>query len=263
MDNDEDGAVEEAMFNNYNGDGIGAVCYNFEIVPQRPLVDQFDATLEEVLHTISSIGYANVYPEWNEEENSNSLLTQAMDVARGGHFVNIPNPYPAAAWYHYDDFTCEYNCMATEYFYWGLTSMLGIQDYGDRCEQIDNEWEPCTAAQFEATDQMLFDLFSDPQYHFPTVAPDGNYCPIADGVTNISLNSINIFPNPTSETLTIKLANKINNIKYTISDLLGKELLAGTLQDDQETIDLSNFTEGVYILKVDGITAKKFSFMKN
>ena len=33
-----------------------------------------------------------------QEVNSNSLLTAAMDVARGGKFTSIPANYPASAW---------------------------------------------------------------------------------------------------------------------------------------------------------------------
>lgn len=103
-----------------------------------------------------------------------------MDAARGGHFVTIPNPYPAGAWYTYNDFTCSYECMATEYFYWGLTSKLCIQNYGNRCNQIDNEWLLCTASQFESGDVLLNDLFTNPTgYAIPTNAPEGNYCTTA------------------------------------------------------------------------------------
>ena len=50
-----------------------------------------------------------------------------MDKARGGQFTEIPNQYPSSAWYTYDDETCDYKCMSTEYIYWALTSILGGQ----------------------------------------------------------------------------------------------------------------------------------------
>ena len=85
----------------------------------------FDATLEEVLHLISSYGSEEAHPDLSSTPTS--PMTEAMDIARGGHFTSIPASYPSEAWYHYDDATCDYRCMAVEYFYWALTTLLGAQ----------------------------------------------------------------------------------------------------------------------------------------
>jgi len=135
----------------------------------------FDASLEEVLHLISSAGWSAAYPEAFGEE-SGSRLTDAMDTARGGRFTSLPPSYPAAAWYHYDDPSCDYRCMATEYFYWSLTSILGAQDYPGRCEEIADEWELCSAQRVESGDEMVHRLLTDPSIALPNQVPDGNYC---------------------------------------------------------------------------------------
>ena len=134
-----------------------------------------DASLEEVLHLLQKGGYAVAYPDLGGVPTT--LLTEAMDIARGGKFDTTPAAYPEEAWYHYNDSTCIYECMAIEYFYWGLTTYLGAQ--GDlnpiRCRHIEDEWEPCTKAQFQATDTKLYDLVTNPMYNLPTVMPDGRY----------------------------------------------------------------------------------------
>jgi hypothetical protein len=134
----------------------------------------FDFSLEEIWHLISSAGLHYAYPN-DFGENPGSRLTDAMDIARGGRFTTIPNPYPSSAWYTYDDKTCEYICMASEYFYWALTSLLGAQDIPGRLEEIENEWRPNTAEKLQAQDPAVYQLLKDPTLKLPTVLPDASY----------------------------------------------------------------------------------------
>jgi len=133
---------------------------------------QFDAALEEVWHIITHSGYASAYPSVFGEDAGTSL-SNAMDIARGGNFTTIPNPYPNNAWYTYDDTTCEYNCMTTEYIYWAMSSILGAQE--NRLGEISQEWDLNTNALVQSTDPTVYGLLTDPQYKFPTVLPDGTY----------------------------------------------------------------------------------------
>jgi hypothetical protein len=134
----------------------------------------FDATLEEVLHLVTALGYANAHPG-AFGESSGSTIAGCMDLARGGKFMSIPNPYPTGSWYHYDDFTCDYRCMVTEYYYWALTSLLGAQDYPGRPESIANEWELPTPALVESGDPCIYALLTNPDFKVPSVLPDGSY----------------------------------------------------------------------------------------
>ncbi len=133
---------------------------------------RFDASLEEVLHIITHAGYSRVYPDIFGEMTG-SQIADAMDIARGGQFTTIPNSYPADAWYTYDDNTCEYNCMVTEYHYWALTSMLGAQV--NRLSEIQQEWKLNTREKVETQDPAVFQLLTDTQYALPTVLPNGAY----------------------------------------------------------------------------------------
>ena len=133
---------------------------------------EFDAAIEEIWHVITHSGYANAYPTIFGE-NAGTLLTNAMDIARGGNFTTIPNPYPESAWYTYDDQTCEYDCMATEYIYWAMTSILGAQE--NRLNDITQEWDLNTIALVQKTDTIIYSLLTDTQYMFPKVLPDGAY----------------------------------------------------------------------------------------
>ena len=136
----------------------------------------FDASFEEVLHLVNFAGQSEVYPE-AFGTGSGTTLTDAMDTARGGHFEDIPDTYPEQGWYHYDDWTCDYGCMATEYLYWAHTSLMGAQAADERCEWISSEWELCTPEQVRETDLAITALLGDPAFSMPTVMPDGDYAP--------------------------------------------------------------------------------------
>lgn len=132
----------------------------------------FDAALEEVWHIISHAGYANAYPEVFGE-GAGTILSNAMDLARGGRHSGIPESYPTNAWYTYDDRTCDYECQTTEYFYWAITSLLGAQ--ANRFEEIGHEWRLNTAEKLREGDPAVYALLTNPDYQLPTILPDGTY----------------------------------------------------------------------------------------
>ena len=212
LDNDEDGIVDDELIletlqseqalmpiftsdgnacmsqfeNNYNGDGVSAVLWRNEIDPSNPGNWGDDATVEEVLHTINHVGHVNIYPNTFSLQPNSSMLSEAMDIARGGQFLTVPQNYPDEAWYHYDDWTCDYECMAIEYLYWSIVSYLGILDSPQTCNGIDNEWELCTPELFESTDVLMYSIIANQNYKIPQSAPDGNYCPLTDIIGDVN-----------------------------------------------------------------------------
>ena len=128
------------------------------------------------MHVINVVGHTNIYPNAFSLQPNSSLLTEAMDMARGGQFIQHPGSYPEEAWYHYDDYTCDYECMAIEYLYWCIVSNMGLLDNNFICNGISNEWELCTQQDFQNTDLLMYAILTDSEYHIPQLAPDGNYC---------------------------------------------------------------------------------------
>ncbi len=267
LDNDEDGAVDDPLlkaelasnnalipifaydgspamdnfFDHYDGEGAAAVLWRNEIDPNNPGYWGADATVEEVVHVINAIGHTNIYPSAFSVEPNSSLLTTAMDVARGGQFIQHPNNYPPEAWYHYDDYTCDYECMAIEYLYWCIVTNMGILADAATCMGIANEWEPCTPALFEQTDTLMYSLITDSTYLIPQLAPDGNYCPAS---TNVVANNIlypngfqlhTAYPNPFNPVTAIPYEAPIGGqLTIGIYDLRGK--LVRTLINDKQSV---------------------------
>ena len=147
--------------------------FDDEIHPKPEKEDEFDATLEEVFHLISDLGYSLVYEDVFGL-SKDSLIGQAMNHARGGYFKRVPSDYPPQAYYTYEDKSCDYHCQITEYFYWGMTSMLGAQRSQKRFREIRDEWRLNTPEKIENQAPMLFALLSDDRYGLPTVLPSGD-----------------------------------------------------------------------------------------
>ena len=273
LDNDEDGVVDDpallaelqnnqalmpifasdgspamnTFFNNYDGEGAGAVLWQQEIDPSQPGYWGADASVEEIMHTINSVGHVNIYPEAFSLEPNSSLLSSAMDVARGGQFMSVPNNYPAEAWYHYDDFTCEYECMAIEYLYWMQVSNMEILNDPQTCNGIANEWEPCSQALLQSMDILGYALITDPQYKLPQNAPDGNYCPNGSAIDDLDQGAIDLklVPNPSLEKSVQLFGAGHEILTVELFSVEGRRSYNG-MHSGEEEIDLSALNSGTY-----------------
>ena len=257
----ENGNSIDTFFDNLEDDGcLGAVLFRNEIDPSQPGHWGDDATVEEVLHTINSCGHVEVYPSLYALEPNSSDLTDAMDMARGGQFINIPDPYPDEAWYHYDDWTCEYDCMAMEYLYWCIVTNMGILADGETCSGIANEWEPCTPELFESTDTLMFNLVTNPENMLPQLAPDGNYCPanvgIAKNTNPVSFSILSNYPNPFNPTTTIQFSVSTMTIAslgiFDISGKLVETLVHGDFEAGEHEViwNALNHSSGIYFVEL-------------
>lgn len=75
----------------------------------------------------------------------------------------------------------------------------------------------------------------------------GKAIPVSVSEIGQSAMSIEVFPNPAGQFLQVKTGELIPGLKYTILDMLGKELKAGTVNGEQ--IDLGTLANGVYLLR--------------
>jgi hypothetical protein len=248
---EEGSPAENAMMDNEDDAFcFSAVLYSQEISPWAP-VDWFeDACLEEILHTINVCGHVELYPViFSLDTPGASQLCQAMDIARGGQFLGVPGSYPDEAWYHYNDVTCDYKCMAIEYLYWCIATDMGALNTPEICTAIEEEWEPCSPELFENTDVMMHSIVNNPAYKLPQLAPNGIYCPTND-VPLVITNGPEVFPNPSNGRLIIhfnSLTSKVSSV--IVSDYSGRVLMSHDVNDSSPmlALDLPE-AKGYYIM---------------
>ncbi len=70
------------------------------------------------------------------------------------------------------------------------------------------------------------------------------------GLDDINKNIFNVYPNPTSNSFTIS-SEKVINSEFTIIDSQGREMLTGSMNGQEHTIDISKLSKGVYSVVFD------------
>ncbi len=207
------------VFDDYALQGLFATETLPKAGPHNPKSSAFDASIEEILHIITSVGYAGTYPKVFGERRG-SELANAMDIARGGYFRTVPRRYPAGTWYSYDDRTCDYGCQVTEYVYWALTSLLDGQDFKNRGRDIGHEWKLNTPEKLRAKDKAVVKILTDLKYRLPTRLPDGKY----RQKRKQAAVRLNIIPDENWFTLTTELPTGSTAIVEKTNDLLSWSL---------------------------------------
>ena len=67
---------------------------------------------------------------------------------------------------------------------------------------------------------------------------------------SINKNSFVTYPNPTKENVTIESNFKFKQIEYAILSIQGVVVKQGNLNSNQEKLNVSNLSNGIYLLKV-------------
>lgn len=122
----------------------------------------FDASLEEVLHLVTQWGFSPAFPDQLGESGDTGLVRALEEAQDTGD-------------YFYDEPSCDARCQATEYFYWAITSNMGLQE--QRCEEISQEWALCDPERLVERNPAFIELLESTEFQLPTVSPDGRYEP--------------------------------------------------------------------------------------
>ena len=122
-----------------------------------------------------------------------------------------------------------------------------IRTTGEAAHRIDTLYPTVVDYAIEPFDSLLFipGIASDTTNTIFQMTKDYHLnfsnC-IALSVEDLTSDDFNIYPNPTSDFITIKTDHKIDS--YTIYDVTGKKIM----QTAENTIDLRSFTNGIYLL---------------
>ena len=83
-----------------------------------------------------------------------------------------------------------------------------------------------------------------------TAKEERENCPTLSLSNTVPNAKIDIYPNPTSSTLTINLKTNPKNATYQIFDVSGKEVLFGSLLKAKNSIPVAGLKNGIYLIQV-------------
>jgi hypothetical protein len=155
----------------------------------------------------------------------------------------------------YFDQNNEWMLFQTEYIANGTENYFSIGVFlpNDKLELIDNplcEW-PYSFQNFRSNF-----LIDDVRLE----CADENGCSLVSNGLEISSQKLTIFPNPASQQVTLKFSEPFNkDLTYTISDLQGRQLLQGSIQNQETVLDISSLSKGIYLLNISDANGNKWN----
>lgn len=194
---------------------------------------------------------------WVRQSVSNSTelyndTTSSMAQPGIWHFDNFEmNPYVTIT-----DFNTTTKQIKLKGYYYHF-----IEQYANNSfipEFYINKWHPANPEIDSA--KMGFSIYLKDStltslYDFPcdsdNILYDSTYVPYENtaGIEEVVTNEMEVYPNPTNETLNIRFTNSaIDEKKMTLIDLQGKEVGSWTTTESKFIIPMNNLTQGIYIL---------------
>ncbi len=122
------------------------------------------------------------------------------------------------------------------------TFEAGITEYIQGFGKTDSYWEK----------QFSFRLLDDYFYMKLGSCTDGtkyNFKALSSTDINERTNSITVFPNPTSGRISI-ISSQVTILKIILHDITGKELMSQDKFKANNSIEISNYPDGVYLLEI-------------
>jgi PKD repeat protein len=70
------------------------------------------------------------------------------------------------------------------------------------------------------------------------------------GIGNVQTANLKLYPNPTNGNVTVELPHMVSGATAIVTDLTGKTIATKQFESTTTTVDLSNVSEGIYIIRV-------------
>ena len=226
--------------------------------------------------------------------NGNFGVSRTTDSYSGNNSLIIHNWYSYVYQSVFYNDTCSFSPQFVQGFYKYITGNTSGLSHGSaivtltRFNGIENDTVATGNYNFDTA--SVYMAFQIPLNYISTFAPDSIHINIANGntqcaggnvcnllylddltlsgtplaVQNISSDDLVIsgYPNPTSTLINLKTDTKLLGSVFTIYDNTGRLMMSGTINSKNTTVNLSNFSDGVYLFRVGENLKQTFKIIK-
>ena len=85
---------------------------------------------------------------------------------------------------------------------------------------------------------------------------------LSTGLEEDATNAIRMYPNPASDMITVEAKDNISGTSYMVSDLAGRQILTGALDNQNSYVDLRGLEAGLYFIRIGSNTGEVFKVIK-
>ena len=214
-----------------------------------------------------SVSFSVGQLDYNYYGNGSSLVIEGLQQP-----YEISNPLPITLLY----FTAKSTKENTVLLNWSTTSENNNDYFTIERSKDANNFEKVTTVPSKGNSTIKQDYaFTDFQpfqgasyYRLTQTDKDGKFSlsQIEKVVIAGAQFSATASPNPTRDIVQLRISGQINkNFNYLLTDMNGKILMKATISNSVTPIDLSNLSQGMYILKITdgGKAVQTFKVIKN
>lgn len=80
--------------------------------------------------------------------------------------------------------------------------------------------------------------------------------------TNPAKPSVSVYPNPTTNIVSLRNAQKFQGSSYTLYNAIGQPVLVGTIYNQNQTINIAELANGIYLLRLDDSDSETIRIIK-
>ncbi len=189
---------------------------------------------------------------WDQTDASDSTAVNVLEDALGDRFFN----YSSSNLLHHKYLIVDANCPQSDPLLW-----TGSHNWSSSANSRNDE--NSLVIHDSTTVNIYYQEYMQRYKEEGATEFVTDRCDFVDVEELVIENKINLYPNPSSQFITVQIPEVSENNRIIIYDFTGKLIFMQDINNEYQTINISGFKPGMYLLVWnDGITSQTKNFIK-